>query len=133
MKCFALRVIQWAGIVTHYGLDAPGIESWGGRDYPRARRWALWPTQHPRQRVLGLFPGVKRPGHVVDPTSSNSKVKERVELYFYSWAFVACCTLNLPFTVGNPSCSEDKSTHDLCLGFVQQFNLSHSDELHTAT
>jgi hypothetical protein len=33
------------------------------------------------------------------------------------WASVACCTLNLPFTAGNPSRSKDKSTHDLCLGF----------------
>ena len=72
------------GIVTHYGLDAPGIESWGGRDYPCAYRQALWPAQHPRQWVLGLFPVVKRLGHIVYPTSSNSAVKERVELYLYS-------------------------------------------------
>jgi len=84
MKCFALRVIQWARIVTHYGLDAPGIEFWGGQDYPCAYRWALRPTQHSRQWVLGLFPEVRRPGHVVDPTSSSSKVKERVELYLHS-------------------------------------------------
>ena len=84
VKCFALRVIQWARIVTHYGLDAPGIEPWGERDYPRAYRQTLRTTHHPRQWVLGLFPGVKRPGHVVDPTSSSSEVKERVELYLYS-------------------------------------------------
>ena len=37
---------------------------------------------HPIQWVMGLFPGVKRPGW--GPPSSNADVKEKVELYFYS-------------------------------------------------
>jgi hypothetical protein len=84
MKYFALRVIQWARIVTHYGLDARGIEPWCGQDYPCVYRRALQPTKLPWQWVLGLFSRVKRPGHVFDPTSSSCEVKERVELYLYS-------------------------------------------------
>jgi len=102
------RVIR---IVTHYGLDAPGIESWDGRDYPRAHRRALRPTQHPRQWVLGLFPGVKQLGHVVDSTSSSSKVKERVELYLYSsgpswpavrWTYRLLWVIHLAVKINQP-------------------------------
>jgi len=43
------------------------------------------PTQPPVEWVLGLFTGVKRPGHGVDhPSPSSTKVKERVNLYLYS-------------------------------------------------
>jgi len=53
------------------------------------------------QYILGLFRGVKRPGHGVDrPPSSSADAKERVELYIYSpplWAFVACSRENFSF------------------------------------
>jgi hypothetical protein len=42
------------GIVTRYGLDGPGIESWWGRDFLRPSRLALGPTQPPIQWVTGL-------------------------------------------------------------------------------
>ena len=54
------------GIVTRYGLGGPGIESRWGRDFPHPSRKALRPTQPPIQEVLGLSPGVKRPGGGID-------------------------------------------------------------------
>ena len=54
------------GIATRYGLDGPGIEFLWGRDFPHQFRPALGPTQSPIQWVLGLFPGVKRPGRVIN-------------------------------------------------------------------
>jgi hypothetical protein len=45
------------GIVTHYGLDGPGIESRWGQDFLYLSRLALGPTQPPIQRVLGHFWG----------------------------------------------------------------------------
>jgi hypothetical protein len=44
------------GIVTGYGLDGLGIESWWKQDFPHLSRPALGPTQPPVQRV---FPGGK--------------------------------------------------------------------------
>ena len=63
------------GIATRYGLDDAGIESLTGL------------VAHPASYTMstGSFPGVKRPGRVVDhPSPSSAKVKERVELYLYS-------------------------------------------------
>jgi len=37
------------GIATRYGLDGPGIESWGGGDFSNPSRTALGPTQPPIQ------------------------------------------------------------------------------------
>jgi hypothetical protein len=45
------------GIVTHYGLDGPGIESWWEQDFSPVSRSALGPTQPPVQWVLGLYQG----------------------------------------------------------------------------
>jgi hypothetical protein len=44
------------------------------------------------------FPEVKRPGRDVDhPPPYSAEVKERVELYLYIWAFVACYRVNFTF------------------------------------
>ena len=45
------------GIVTAYGLDGPGIESWWGRDFLHLSRLALRSTQSPVQWVPGLSRG----------------------------------------------------------------------------
>jgi len=72
-------------MVTCYGLDGPGIESWWGRDFPHLSRLALGPTQPPIEWVPGLFPGVEWLGRGIDhPPPSRAEVKERVELYLFS-------------------------------------------------
>jgi len=45
------------GIATGYGLDGPGIESRGGRDFPHPSRPAL--GAHPASCTMGIasFPG----------------------------------------------------------------------------
>jgi hypothetical protein len=47
------------GIVTGYGLDGSGIESWwgGGRDFSHTSRPAVGPTQLPVQWVPGISRG----------------------------------------------------------------------------
>jgi hypothetical protein len=69
------------GIATRYGLDGPGIgEIFRSRP---DRPWGPPSLLYNGYRVT--FPGVKRPGRGVDhPPSSSARVKERVELYFYS-------------------------------------------------
>jgi len=71
-------------IATRYGLDGPGIESRWVRDFPHKSRP---PETHPASYTMGIgsFPGVKRPGRVVEhPTPFSAEVKERVEQYLYT-------------------------------------------------
>ena len=78
---------------------------YGGAIFPLPNcafiRPALWPTQPPIQWVPDLFPGGKTAGAWRSPpTLSSAKVKERVELFFYSppgpsWPFIGR-TLPLP-------------------------------------
>jgi hypothetical protein len=73
------------GIATRYGLNVPGVEYRWWRDFPYPSRPALGLTHPPVHWVLGLFPGIKRPGREVNhPSPSSAEVKERVELYLYS-------------------------------------------------
>ena len=102
LSCDILWFFRWAfskregrdsidDIVTGYGLDGPGIESWWARVFQNSSRPALEPTQSPVQCVLALFPGVKRPGRGVDhPPPSSAEVKEKLEvdLYSPSWFFL---------------------------------------------
>jgi hypothetical protein len=50
------------GIATGYGLDGPGIESQGRRDFWHLPRSVLGPTQLPVQRIPGLSQGWKAAG-----------------------------------------------------------------------
>jgi hypothetical protein len=45
------------GIATGYGLDGPGIEFRGGRDFLHLFRLALGPTQPPVQGIPGFSRG----------------------------------------------------------------------------
>jgi hypothetical protein len=49
------------GIVTHYELDGPGIESRWGRDFPHRSKPALGPTP-PLHNGCWVFPGSKSAG-----------------------------------------------------------------------
>jgi hypothetical protein len=71
------------GIVTRYGLEGPGIESWWGQDFLHVSRPAPEPTQSPVQWVPGRSRGWRRPGRGGHPPPSSAG-HERVELYFYS-------------------------------------------------
>ena len=69
----AFSLQQWlhdrdssVGIATRYGLDGPGIESrWGARFSVSVQ---TGPGAQPASCTVGIgpFPGVKRPGRVVD-------------------------------------------------------------------
>ena len=74
-----------AGIAVRYGLDGTGIECQWRRDFTHHSRPALGHTQPPIQLYLVSFRGVKQPERGVGhPPPSSAKVKERVELNFYS-------------------------------------------------
>jgi hypothetical protein len=73
------------GTATCYSLEVLGIESrWGARFSEHVE---TGPRAHSASYTMGTgsFPGVKRPGRVVDhPPSTSAEVIERVELYLYS-------------------------------------------------
>ena len=81
-------------MLTWYGLDGPEMESRFGARFSAAVQTG--PGAHTASYSMdtGSFPGVKRPGRVVDhPPPSSAEVEERVELYLYSrpepsWAVV---------------------------------------------
>jgi hypothetical protein len=63
-------------IAVCYVLDGLGIESQWKQHSLHPSRPTLGPTQPPIQRVLGLFPRIKRPGpDVYHPPPSSSEVK----------------------------------------------------------
>ena len=72
-------------IATGYKLDGQRIESCLGRDFQKPFHTS--PGAHPASCTMstGSLPGVKWSGRGTDhPTPSSTKVKERVELHFYS-------------------------------------------------
>ena len=89
------------GIPTGYGLDGPGIESWGRGIFCTYADWH-WGPPSLLHNGYWVFPSVKQLGCGIDhPPPSSSKAKERVELYIHSpsvpqWPVLGW-TLPLPF------------------------------------
>ena len=72
-----------ASIETRYEPDGRGSNPGGGKIFCNR----TGPGAYPVSCTMGsrAFPGIKRPGIVVDhPLPSSSEVKEKVELYLYS-------------------------------------------------
>ena len=55
--CFELGPGSSVGIATDYGLDGPGLNPGGGRDFSHTSRPALGPIQPPVQWVPGVSRG----------------------------------------------------------------------------
>ena len=69
------------GLATRYGLDGPGIESWGTEVFCTRPDQPWGPIQPPVQWVPGLLPGGKEPERGVDnPHPCSAEVKETVGL-----------------------------------------------------
>jgi hypothetical protein len=102
--CLLFRVDRDSAVViaTHYGLEASGVESRWGLNFPHPSRPVLGPTQPSLQWGPGLFPGSKAAGAWISdhPSPSSVEVKERVQLYLYSplWIFMVFYAWILPFT-----------------------------------
>jgi hypothetical protein len=76
------REYKKVGVATRYGLDGPGLESRGERDFLHLPRQAVGLTKPPIQFVPVLFPRSKVAGPGVNhPPLSSTDVEERVELY----------------------------------------------------
>jgi hypothetical protein len=72
-------------IVTHYGLDSPGIEYQWRPDFPHLSRPALGPPSLLYYGYRVSLPGVKRPGRSANyPPPSSAKINVRVLLYLHS-------------------------------------------------
>jgi hypothetical protein len=57
----------------------------GGEIFHTCANWPWGPTRLLYKGYFVSFPGIKQPGHCIDhPTSSNTKVKQRVEIYLYA-------------------------------------------------
>jgi len=77
----ATKVWIVVGIVTCCGLDSLGIDSWWEQDFLHPSRLALGLTHPPTRWILGLFPGVKWPGHGINHSpSSSTEYKGKVVL-----------------------------------------------------
>ena len=77
-KCYGYTDSS-VGLVTRYGQGGPGSCPWG-RDFP-----GFGSTHPTAYRAPGLFNVANRPGAWCWPhTLSSTRVKGRVELYFYS-------------------------------------------------
>jgi hypothetical protein len=76
-ECAAIAV----GIATRCGLDGPGIESRLGTRFSATVQTGPGAQPVSYTMVTGSFPGVKRPGRLVDHTSLSSvRFKEKLEL-----------------------------------------------------
>ena len=86
-------------IVTHYGLDGPGIESlWGARFFAPVQYSS---ESHPVSYTIrtGSYPGVKRLGRGVDhPPHLVLMLNSKAIPLLLFWAFVACSRVNFTFT-----------------------------------
>jgi hypothetical protein len=81
--CFTLGKNSSVGVVTHCGLDGPGIEFWWGKIFHTHpdRPWSPPSLLYNGYRV---FPGDKLLGRTVDyRPPSSAKVKERVALHLF--------------------------------------------------
>ena len=75
------------GIATRNGMDGPGSDPGGGRGF--AEPVQTCPVAHLTSYTMDTesLPGVKRPRRGNDhPPSSSAEVKEKVELYLYSYS-----------------------------------------------
>jgi hypothetical protein len=72
------------GVMTRYGLDSLGIESWWVGRFSAPVQTGPWANPASYTMGTGPYPGVKQPGHgIAHPPPSSSKVEGRVELYLY--------------------------------------------------
>ena len=70
---------------THYGLDGPGSESWGGENSRTHPDLPWGPSSLLFNGYWVSFSGIKRPGRGVNyPPPSSTDFKQRVQLNFYS-------------------------------------------------
>jgi len=71
-----------AGITTNYGLDGPGSNPSGGRDFPHMSRSAFVPTQPSIQWIPSIFQGQNDRGVALTTHSSlSAEVEGRLEIY----------------------------------------------------